>query len=131
MPIDTSVADLWWLKPNQGQPERQNNEVAEAYRAAMQVNAQNNYLHQLRGQQIEQAMELKRAKELSDTIRGQGMTEMSSFLSEVARNSGWDDPENEATFWSFGARYPQIFDHNYLTGVYGSTFLEAKRSRER
>jgi len=130
MPIDTNISDLWWLKPNNGQPEHHGNEVGEAYAAAMRVNAQNNYLHQLRGQQIEQAMELQRNKAIGDTLRAEGMTALTSHISEVARTGSWDDPEAEAKFWDIASKYPQSIEKNDLDAIYRNTFLEAKRRKD-
>jgi len=127
MPISADISDLWWLKP---QPTQSDPEVGAAYRAAMQMHSQNQYLKQMQAEKIQQAMQLQRDKALSDAVRSRGMAELTAHVSEVARTGTWDAPEAEAKFWDIASRYPQAIEKNDLDAIYRNTFLEAKRRKQ-
>ncbi len=128
MPISTDISDLWWLKP---QPTQSDPEVGAAYRAAMQIHSQNQYLKQMQAEKIQQGMQLQRDKALSDAVRSRGMAELTGHVSEVARTGTWNDPAQEAKFWSIAAQYPQAIEKNDLDAIYRNTFLEARNRREK
>ncbi len=128
MPISADISDLWWLKP---QPTQSDPEVGAAYRAAMQMHSQNQYLKQMQAEKIQQAMQLQRDKALSDAVRARGMAEITGHVSEVARTGTWNDPQQEAKFWDIASRYPQSIERNDLDAIYKNTFMEARNRQEK
>lgn len=108
---DFDTSDLWWLKDRPAESQA-------GWQLGAQMAAQNSYAKQLQRQQMMARMDLQKAKAISDTNRSKGMAEMAALLATVSSTNGWGDPTNRAKVWEIGGRYPEVFDHNMLNGVW-------------
>jgi hypothetical protein len=135
----TDISDLWWLRtdnPGRGA------QVAHGLQAGAQL-AQNREAMRsreattdaaLRVRQYEaetdrikmlSVMDTQLARQTTDTMRGQGMAELSSHMALAVKNGTLTDPETQAEFWNLTSRYAPFIKESEVNMMWDNTFKAA------
>lgn len=129
--ISSDISDLWWL--------RQEPPKSSVPALALGANiAQNNTQNRIRQYEAENdrirmlaVMDTQLAKQTTDTMRGQGMSELSSLMALAVKDGKLTDPTTQAEFWNLTARYAPFIKEAEVNMMWDNTFKAAMDRKDR
>jgi hypothetical protein len=143
--LDPSIND-WWVRPNNSNDaaaaagfrtgvQRQENQMDRAERAIDRQDRNSYNDEALRLKALDQSSEQKRvglaikqyeAKTLTETMQGQGLTELNTFLSAATAADKLTDPKTESEFFNLTSRWAPYIPQTTVNSIYDNTFKAAK-----